>query len=470
MSVTKLTIKGVRGFSEEQTLRFAVPTGKIGSGITILVGPNNGGKSSVIESLQALSQKEASFSEGKRNKRAGDRINIGIEVDDSVHELRTVDAGGSETIREPENPPGNCYVLPSRRFFDPYFGSRQSDRDDYLRTKTLPDTRSGPIGYLSGRLFNALKNLTQFNRVLKQVVDPVPDWTIEQSDQGRYYLKMNYDGQFHNSDGLGEGIVSLLFIVDALYDSGKDDLIVLDEPELSLHPAYQRRLAKLLAEYGRELQIVYATHSPYFVDFGHVLNGAEVARVHKSVGSSKISQLKKETAGRFHGFLTDSHNPHALGLDAREVFFQDDGVIVVEGQEDVVYYRRILDDLAKRGMLMPEACANLRERFFGWGAGGADKVETIMELLHDLGFERVAGIFDNNRRELIPELQLRFSTYTFHAIPADDIRTKAENGQRKAIHGLLDENSALRAEYLEETGEIFNDIAGKLLENPARVE
>jgi predicted ATPase len=29
-------------------------------------------------------------------------------------------------------------------------------------------------------------------------------------------------------------------IVDALYDSEEDDLVVIDEPELSLHPALQR--------------------------------------------------------------------------------------------------------------------------------------------------------------------------------------------------------------------------------------
>lgn len=70
---------------------------------------------------------------------------------------------------------------------------------------------------------------------------------------------MNYNGQYHNSDGLCEGIASLLFIVDALYDTREGDLIVIDEPKLSLHPAYQRRLADLLAEYAKDRQIVYVT-------------------------------------------------------------------------------------------------------------------------------------------------------------------------------------------------------------------
>ena len=54
MSVVSMSIKGLRGFAEEQILQFAQPNGETGSGLTILVGPNNGGKSTIIESIQAL--------------------------------------------------------------------------------------------------------------------------------------------------------------------------------------------------------------------------------------------------------------------------------------------------------------------------------------------------------------------------------------------------------------------------------
>ena len=467
MSVTTLAIKGFRGFSEEETLRFAQPTGKAGSGITILVGPNNGGKSTIIESLQAWSARDdTTFSEGKRNRLAGDRVLIRMEIDGRQHELRTVVPGGSQTIREPNNRPGNCYVLPSRRFFNPYFGSGRMDRQQYLGRRGVPDARSTPSDEFSLRLFAALENLTEFNQVLGRVVTPPPIWTIDQSDQGNYYLKMDSNGQYHNSDGLGEGIVSLLFIVDALYDSKKGDLIVIDEPELSLHPAYQRRLAVLLADYSKDRQIVFATHSPYFVNFEHVINGAEVARVHKRAGRSIISQLQRKTAERFPGFLRDSHNPHVLGLDAREVFFGEDGVVIVEGQDDVVHYPTVLDSLVNSRKLAHESASYLRERFFGWGAGGADKIAIIVALLYDFGFERVTAIFDKNKGHLIPDLQSKFSIYDFFSIPADDIRTKPGVEGREPVWGLLDEDGALRPEYAEEAGVLFNKIVERLHENP----
>ena len=303
MSVERLTIKGFRGFAEEQSLRLAQPTGKAGSGLTILVGPNNGGKSTVVEALQAWSSRRpVTFSEGKRNKQAGDCVSIRASLaGGEEHHLRTVDTGGSETVREPAQGRGNCYVLPSRRYFSPYFGHGQANRQDYLSGHGLNDTRSTASDDFSQRLFNARANLTRFNNVLTRVVEPVPVWTIEQSDQGAYYLKVDSSGQPHSSDGLGDGIVSLLFVVDALYDSQEENIIVIDEPELSLHPAYQRRLASLLADYAKTRQIVCATHSPYFVDFQHVQNGAEVARVHKRGGSSVVSQLKRETVRDLEG-------------------------------------------------------------------------------------------------------------------------------------------------------------------------
>ena len=466
MPITQLAIKGFRGFSEEQTLSFGRPTGKPGSGLTVLVGPNNGGKSTVIESLQALSSRqEVSFSEGKRNKLAGDRVSLRLHTDGVGHELRTVDTEGSQTIREPNESLGNCYVLPSRRFFNPYFGSGATERQNYVGQHGVPHIRSNPSEAFSQRLFRARANLTEFNQVFKRVIDPAPVWTIDQADQGSYYLKTNADGQYHNSDGLGEGIISLLFIVDALYDSRQGDLIAIDEPELSLHPAYQRRLASLFADYAKDRQIVYATHSPYFVDFVHVLNGAEVARVHRRDGGSTISQLKWETAEKFKGVLTDSYNPHILGLDAREVFFREDGIVVCEGQEDIVLYPMVLEELVKMEKLNAGSAEHLQECFFGWGAGGADNIGRIVALLHDLGFDRVAGIFDNNKCQLIPDLKKEFPDYVFCSIPADDVRTKLEIGGQAQILGLLDRNNSLRPEYADATGLLFNEVATMLSGN-----
>ena len=307
------------------------------------------------------------------------------------------------------------------------------------------------------RLPHAHRWKEEFNAVFGQIVDPVPHWTIEQSDEGSLYMRLGAEGTFHNSDGAGEGIVSLMCIADSLYDSKPEDLIAVDEPELSLHPVYQRRLARLFAKYAKDRQIVLTTHSPYFVDFEHILNGAEVARVHKGLGGCVISQLTRGTTNQLEGLLKNRNNPHLLGLEAREAFFQEDGVIVVEGQEDVVYYSEVFDQLVDKGDLPSKSAALIEERFFGWGAGGAGNIEKIVAVLYDLGFEQVVAVFDQNERGRICELQKKYSGYLFCTIPADDIRTKEER-KVNAIRGLLDEKYGIRPEFKADTARLFKDI------------
>lgn len=139
MSLQKLEIEGLRGFVNKQELLLAEPDGKPGSGLTILVGPNNGGKSTVVEALRATSYaspagdgQPQSFTEGRRNKKAGDRILIrATDRNGNVSGLRTIGAGGSETEWYPSRLREDLFVLPSRRYFNPYFDKSLMDRAQY---------------------------------------------------------------------------------------------------------------------------------------------------------------------------------------------------------------------------------------------------------------------------------------------------------------------------------------------------
>lgn len=458
MSLKRIEIKGLRGFATVQHLEFAIPSGKAGSGITTLVGPNNGGKSTVVEALRALSLSDPpSFTVGKRNQRAGDRVTITVSNEaGQTKELRTIDAGGSETLWVVTNdplPPGSVFVLPSRRYFTPLFGKSISERQSYTISYGLPQTRGSAIDHFAYRLFQVQKNRTEFDAVLGKVLSPVPNWTIDQSDGGQYFLKFDVGGAYHNSDGLGEGLVSLFFIIDALYDSKPGDIIVIDEPELSLHPSFQRKLASLLIDYASSRQIIIATHSPYFVDFHAIANGAKIARVYSTDFNSTIRMLSEESVDGLKGFLKNQFNPHVLGLDAREVFFLEDGIILVEGQEDVVFYGDISSQLGKQ----------LNGNFFGWGVGGAHNMEIIAAVLQDLGFKKVVGVLDEDKKELIPKLKAKFPDYHFFNIPAKDVRTKPSITAKEPVIGLVDDSGVIRAEYKAEVSELFDKINTNLV-------
>ncbi len=116
--LTELKIHGFRGYAIEQSIKFAAPNGKPGSGLTIVVGANNSGKSTIVESLTAVSQRGApSFSEMQRNRDADHLVKISM-TDNTGNKWVLATAGGSEATftGEHTNPKGHqIFVLPSRR-------------------------------------------------------------------------------------------------------------------------------------------------------------------------------------------------------------------------------------------------------------------------------------------------------------------------------------------------------------------
>lgn len=432
-----LHIHGLRGFAEEQSIQLAIPNGKPGSGLTVIVGSNNAGKSTAIEAFRALGQRQTpSFTQGRRNIAAGDSVNIRL-VDDADHsvQLSSIHPGSSETVFKKDSELGDLsrrlLVLPSRRSFNPYFGKAETSRDDYMANIGFPTVRSSALDQFTYRLFAIEKNRPAFDEVLRKVVDPAPDWSIDQMDSGQYFLKIRTGSATHSSEGLGEGLVSLLYIVDSLYDSHESDLIAIDEPELSLHPALQRKLSSLMLQYAATRQIVIATHSPYMVNLESLPQGSTIIRAHLKDDKTILSQLSSDTAARIFGLMRNQNNPHIFGLNAQEIFFISDKVVLVEGQEDVVFLERVQKSLD----------IIIQGNVFGWGVGGAENMERVACVLNELGFSKVVGILDANKSDLAIELSARFPSFHFFSIAANDIRTKRAVEAKPEVVGLLDSNN-----------------------------
>lgn len=286
-----LSIAGYRGFNEARVIHLAVPKDRCeGSGLTVITGANNSGKSTLIEALRARSGHQTpSFSEGIRNKHA-DFVRIVYEfekrlagtddqpdvVEGRTEVIESHTAGSSQSVhtrdgvkisdRRGGRETDPIRVVPSRRGFQPYFGRTEGTLQDYQRQGGLPPRRMAELSSFEMRLFDIERDSANFNTLLGELLGYTPKWTIDQSSEGNYYIRLRNGAATHSSDGAGEGIVSLFSIVDALVSTPPGGIVAIDEPELSLHPAIIRRLVRAIVRLSAEKQIVVATHSPYFID------------------------------------------------------------------------------------------------------------------------------------------------------------------------------------------------------------
>lgn len=331
--IKNITIHGLRGFGEERTIQFALPNDKLGGGLTILVGANNSGKTTILEAMRSFNSPKGnppSFSERKRNMKCDNgKIHLKLQTTDiGDYRIDTINNGGSTTtiskigVADDEWWDGpKIFILQSRRFVEYEFNQSFMERSDYVQNQQMNiHNRTSSIYEFNARLFKMQKNKEQFDLLLKRVLGYDLEWTIEQNDNGMYYLKLIVNGCTHSSEGLGDGIWSVFTICDALYDSEAGSVIAIDEPELSLHPAYQKRIIQLFKEYSKDRQIIINTHSPYFVDMDSLVNGACLYRTIKnSAGDIDVFPLSEESKKNIGGFLKNINQPHTLGTEAREI-------------------------------------------------------------------------------------------------------------------------------------------------------
>lgn len=460
MAVNSLEVLGYRGFATSQSLEFSVPNNQAeGSGITFILGANNSGKSAFLEVLKFFGGGGVTpeLDGSQRNRKAGQRIEARINfLNNETGTLKTVATGGSVTeTRWSGNNAPNIYYLPARRLLNHKTHRSGATRRDAMQQLSQKTRDNSTLDYFHGRLFQLVQNeeeLKKYNALLAEILGYELKWTIEK--EGNHFIQYEIDAVTHTSEGAGDGIINLMIIADALYEAAPIDTIIIDEPEVSLHPSAQRRLYSVIKRYSQNVQIILATHSPYFIDFEAIAQGANAARFYKEGDEIQIKALPATARTKIQGILNNARNPHILGANAKEIFFVSDGILLVEGQDDVLCLER-----ASRELGIP-----VQGNMFGWGVGGETNMPFFAELLKSLGYKKVVGILDSNAT-VIADLRRDHPEYTFLQLSCPDIRDKnAENAKVEKI-GLFTSGCQLKREsqdelrqLLQATNNAFNGV------------
>jgi predicted ATP-dependent endonuclease of OLD family len=219
----------------------------------------------------------------------------------------------------------------------------------------------------------------------------------------------------HVLSDTGDGITNLIRIIYALVTSAKGDCLIIDEPELSLHPQLQRNLYRLLLNYSRDRQVMVVTHSPHFVGWKEISSCSTLFRIYiDEDGHSIIASPSKEafSAVKAHANITSRKFYDAV---CKELFFADRAVLV-EGADDVHYLENYLEETDQQPL-----------PFMGYGCGGASVIAPWIRLCFDMGIRCVA-LFDGDKKQEFDKAAAEFADQAKTIRPfllfKDDIRDK----------------------------------------------
>ena len=154
-------------------------------------------------------------------------------------------------------------------------------------------------------------------------------------------LKKNHENIKITSASSGEKeIINLLLGIFAF--NVKEGVVIIDEPDLHLHPRWQKILLELFNDLynERKIQFFIVTHSPQFIINQFIKN---TFRIYKENETSKIFIPKSEDMGKSD--IKDIFQIVNV-LNNEKIFFSDK-VILVEGVIDRIIYEKILKVLQK---------------------------------------------------------------------------------------------------------------------------
>jgi predicted ATP-dependent endonuclease of OLD family len=428
----KLVISSIRfgyfkSFSAPQTIDLSRPNGRIGSGYNVIVGQNNSGKSTIMTAARYLLSQDGSVTIGQEARHEPNKPTI---------EVVWQDDGGSETIAIDPNVDGAIFqktggrdraygkfrFVPSRRPFGSEYGTHNLSATDYETNEFT--NRLSNQSYFDAQLattiagfFTRPENKSLFIEKLNAVDPRSTQFSTDNVASKNVLLYKGPSKRTHVISDTGDGITNLIRIIYALVTSDAGQSLVIDEPELSLHPQLQRNLYQLLLSYSHNRQIVVVTHSPHFVDWKDVSAEAKLFRVF--IGSDGNSRIASSSHASFNAVKAHANVMSRKFYDSvcKELFFSD-RVVLVEGSDDVHYIENYLETMN---------CPPLP--IMGYGCGGASVIRPWMRLCVDLGI-RCAAIFDGDKKSEYEAAVHEFSAKTRMACAfllfKEDIRDKHE--------------------------------------------
>lgn len=480
-NINKLTVEGFRLFKEARTIEFQKPdTDKIG--LNIIVGSNNVGKSSILNLIGT-----SYFNQINREDWTSDNPKIIVDTGDKKATVQFSKNQTNPTVtQEPEGQWPNLMsmYLPSDRRWafeasNVYLGMTAGGQNptdgerinqlfqvalgvstSYGLIQNFEETKKPNENFLSTLLvISESDSLTQkYTDLVREFIPNYTGFELLRRRGNKYQVlyRSTQSNQVIDMALVGDGVQTIMVICayllliresQAAVMSGVQQqvsMLVLDEPETSLHPQAQKRLYEYIKEISRNVQVIMATHSPYMVSWDIVPMGAKIIRIASNdEEQANIYELSTEKQSDIR-FDTQPRRQSNLDVISREIVFTD-RVLMVEGLDDANILRQYIQSTSTQVNF--EIC--------GHGADGAGNILNWMKLATALGI-KAGAIYDNDSNTDYQAAVAAFNSDLVKKWTTDDIRDKPYGDRHKV--GLFNEDGTIKAASKQEVDSILQAV------------
>jgi len=212
---------------------------------------------------------------------------------------------------------------------------------NYFGTKRRTFESDPKKGYES--LWNSDDEVKLVTKYLKRLNY---DWNLKSEDPVKniFSISLQINGQNFLIQQASSGEKEIInFLLGIFAFNIKHGLIVIDEPELHLHPKWQNALIDLFLSISNpastDNQFILSTHSPIFINNKTVANAIRIYK--NSTNSSTTVNVESKDLGTTKDLL------HIINTHNNQKIFFADKVILVEGIHDRIVFEKLTQHLTQ---------------------------------------------------------------------------------------------------------------------------
>jgi AAA15 family ATPase/GTPase len=297
MKITALELTNIRGFKKLEKTEFSEK-------INVFIGPNNSGKSTILNSIFVLQRKSAIsntditlgekkaeiriFYKGNHNTHVIDHQNVFISIDPEVNRLSIKNMDGRQLKSFDVIPD----VEPNNLIY-PYLSKR----------KTVAFQNQINAAHVNSVLGNFQNLYSKIDRIITPQYQPANSEYINAcneilgfeistlaSPNGKKGVYFVHNQEHIPLEAMGEGVTNIIGLITDLCVA-ENKIFIIEEPENDIHPTALKALLKFIVAKSDTNQFFISTHSNIVMKYLGAVKESKIFNVSSELSDTKFHKL-----------------------------------------------------------------------------------------------------------------------------------------------------------------------------------